>query len=121
MNIRPEIPNCPERSAPRAIVPEPFQTAVFLASGEEKVCGNVLNISTSGLYVENKARFPKESEVVLESMVWEGESRYCITLRGWVARTDEDGMGIQFADPDPAMARLLQQLVNRYKGQTSGE
>lgn len=115
------MPNCPERCAPRAIVREPFQTAVFLASGDEKVCGNVRNISTSGLYVENKARFPKESEVVLESMVWEGERRYCISLKGWVARTDNDGMGIQFADPEPAMASLLEQLVNRYMGQTTGD
>jgi len=121
MNIRPEKPDCPEACAPRAIVSEPFQAAIFLANGNEKVCGNVRNISTSGVYVENKARFPEESEVVLESMVWEGETRYCIALRGWVARTDADGMGIQFADPDPEMASLLQQLVERYMGQMIGE
>lgn len=113
--MRPAKPmTTPATRERRASLRVRVRAAVFLADGAEKVCGWVRNLSTGGMYVETKARFPDETPVVLETLVWEDETPHCLRLAGWVARTDDEGMGIQFDPPDDRTGKLLTHLVQRF-------
>ena len=98
----------------RADVRVPLRAAVYLSGGDELVRGWVRNLSQGGVFVECKARFPEETEVCLEFMVWEGETPMGVTIAGWVARTDDEGMGIQFAPATPEMVAQIGRLLTQF-------
>ncbi|MDH5527426.1 MAG: PilZ domain-containing protein [Nitrospirota bacterium] len=112
---RPERPaTTPWNREQRMDVRVPLRAAVFLTDGSEVVRGWVRNLSGGGAYVENKARFPEDTPVRIEFIVWEAESPVEVIIDGWVARTDNEGMGIQFSNLDAHMLTVVESLVAMY-------
>lgn len=115
MRLRPVKPiTTPKSREPRIKVAKPLRAALFLCNGREKVCGWVRQLNTSGMYLQNKARFPPETEVFMEALIWEGEAARQLKIKGWVAYEDNFGMGIQFDRPDPETRSLLTRFLRNY-------
>lgn len=115
MKPRPAKPiTTPATREPRTPVPAALRAALFLYNGKEKVCGWVRKLNTGGMYLQSKARFPRETEVFVETLVWEGDAARAFRVRGWVASEDPRGMGIQFAPPDPDTLAALRRVIRRF-------
>jgi PilZ domain len=99
----------------RTPVPVALRAALLLYNGKEKVCGWVRRISTGGMYLQSRARFPGETEVVVEALVWEGDSARPLRLKGWVAYEDRRGMGIQFEPPPADALADLRLVIDRFE------
>lgn len=112
---RPERPaTTPWNREQRAGVRAPLRAAVFLDDGTEVIRGWVRNLSRGGAYVENKARFPVDTAVRIEFVVWRDEGPVEVIVDGWVARTDSEGMGLQFSDIDQDMLELIDGLIQEH-------
>lgn len=96
----------------------PLRAAVFLEDGSEVVRGWVRNLSRGGAYIENKARFPDETPVRIEFVVWSDDSATEVIIDGWVARTDDEGMGLQFSDLDEPMLKVIDSLIQEHFSKT---
>jgi len=113
---RPHKPaTTPETREPRTPVPVALRAALLLYNGKEKVSGWVRRINTGGMYLQSRARFPGETEVIVAAMVWEGDSARPLQLRGWVAYEDRRGMGIQFDRPPDSVLADLKRIVARFE------
>jgi hypothetical protein len=99
----------------RTPVPVALRAALLLYNGKEKVCGWVRRISTGGMYLQSRARFPGETEVIVETLVWEGNSARPLCLKGWVAYEDRRGMGIQFEPPPEPVLDDLRRVIARFE------
>jgi hypothetical protein len=122
MKPRPLKPaTTPDTREPRTPVPSAVRAALFLYNGKEKVCGWVRKLNTGGMYLQSKARFPRETEVFIETMVWEDDTPRAFKVRGWVAYEDPRGMGIQFAPPDADTLACLRYLIGRFESATLPE
>jgi hypothetical protein len=120
MRPRPQKPvTTPETREPRTPVPGAVRAALFLYNGKEKVCGWVRVLNTGGMYLQSKARFPRDTEVVVETMVWEQDTPRAVKVRGWVAYEDSRGMGIQFSSPDASTLDCLRDLVRGFRTATA--
>jgi hypothetical protein len=104
----------PATREPRVPVPAPLRAALFLYNGKEKVCGWVRRLNTGGMYLQSKARFPRETEVFVETLVWDDDTPRAFRVRGWVATEDPRGMGIQFAPPDADTLAALRRVIHRF-------
>jgi len=121
MRLRPVKPvTTPETRERRTPVPGAVRAALFLYNGKEKVCGWVRMLNTGGMYLQSKARFPAETEVVLETMVWDDNTPHPVQVRGWVAYEDNRGMGIQFSTPDASTLARLRGLLHGFEAATAG-
>lgn len=99
----------------RTPVPVALRAALLLYNEREKVCGWVRRINTGGMYLQSRARFPRETEVIVEAMVWEGDRARPLSVRGWVAYEDPHGMGIQFDHPEPLTLAALRHVVQLFE------
>lgn len=99
----------------RTPVPVALRAALLLYNGKEKVCGWVRRISTGGMYLQSRARFPGETEVIVEALVWEGDTARPLRLKGWVAYEDRRGMGIQFERPNEGALADLRRVIDRFE------
>lgn len=116
MRPRPVKPaTTPRTREPRTPVPGAVRAALFLYNGKEKVCGWVRKLNTGGMYLQSKARFPRETEVRVETVVWEDDTPRAFTVKGWVAYEDNRGMGIQFSPPDAATLSRLRYLIRAFE------
>lgn len=112
---RPERPaTTPWNREQRAGMRAPLRAAVFLEDGSEVIRGWVRNLSRGGAYVENKARFPDNTPVRVEFVVWRKEGPVEVIIDGWVARTDDEGMGLQFSDIDKEMIGVIDALIQEH-------
>jgi hypothetical protein len=114
MKPRPMKPvTTPATREPRTPVPDAVRAALFLYNGREKVCGWVRMLNTGGMYLQSKARFPDDTEVYLETLVWEDHTPRALRVRGWVAYEDRRGMGIQFT------LSVLRHLIRHFEAATA--
>jgi hypothetical protein len=116
--VRPRPPKpvtTPATREPRTPVPVALRAALLLYNGKEKVCGWVRRINTGGMYLQSRARFPGETEVIVEALVWDGNTAHPLHLKGWVAYEDRRGMGIQFDPPTDGVLADLRRVIARFE------
>lgn len=85
-----------------------MRVTVRYLGGEELHCDVVLNLSEGGLFLRAERVLPLGMDVDLQVAIGEGEPP--IHVRGQVAWTREDGMGVRFLGlMGPRLRALLEQ------------
>lgn len=91
-----------------------LRAALFLYNGKERIGGWLRMLNTGGMYLQNKARFPRETEVYVETLVPMDGGLQALRVKGWVAYDDNHGMGIQFDTPDRETRTLIASLMSEF-------
>lgn len=115
LTYRPEKPKATPVTRDRRIHPRvPVRGHISLTSGPATVHGWVTNLSTGGLFLECGNPFPPEVECELTFTLRDEvlKEPLQILTRCWVAHANEQGMGVQFDELDPATKSELQRAVN---------
>jgi len=90
--------------------PAPRQpVTLFICRGEEmQPFGRSRDLSLSGLFLETRDRPPLGATPDI-ALVWGDGTFMCKTK---VMRHADDGIGLQFIDPDPAFLGAVQEILN---------
>lgn len=124
MRKRPFVPaSTQETRAPRIPLPdEAIRADVRSEDGRWSLHGWVRNLSLGGMYIESRQPVPHETEVSIDCVAAVGDDRIRLTLSGWVAHHDTNGMGVQL-DPesfaDPGQVQSLVRYFNRLQEKTT--
>lgn len=100
----------------RAHIRLPIRAAVSLTSLDETVWGYVRDLNTGGMYMESRAQFPPDTEVLLDALFPEGHAGTHFQTRAWVAWRDRHGMGIQFERTAPEKLLPVLRAVEKFSG-----
>lgn len=70
------------------------------------------NISVGGMRVDSDRVLPGETEIHLEALARIEDTLYRLKISGWIARSDDAGMGIQFGDVNPTTSAQIKALID---------
>ena len=96
----------------RADIDGAVRVAITSVITGDTVHGWARNLSRGGMLVECKEQLPQESRITLQALARAGDTVCRLRLKGWIARSSDTEMGIQFADPEPAMAEQIKRLLD---------
>ncbi|MDH4228307.1 MAG: hypothetical protein OEW11_00995 [Nitrospirota bacterium] len=121
MKQRPVKPvTTPDTRTPRVPLPQEGPGAAWgvAASAHDatRASGQLLSLNTEGTFIvcedANQAPFVPETYISLTVRVEEaGGGERSFEVRGWVVYTLEEGMAIQFDEPDPATLKAIRATV----------
>ncbi len=97
----------------RAEVAEGVRASLVHLETNDRVSGWVRNMSLGGLYLESEQHYQVGDPVQVEALVRDGDSVHTLKASGWVARVDENGMGVQLAVLQPDAAATLERLIHK--------
>jgi hypothetical protein len=90
----------------------PFQTRVrFIIQGEELPSSDSKDLSLTGVYFFTALRPEKGVTGQVEITLGLGLHPLALSLKGVVARADENGIGVRFLEMDPASFVHLKNLL----------
>lgn len=85
------------------------------------ISGWARNISSGGLFIETRKRFPVDANCTVSIPVRDNDVVHTIHAQGRIAHHQQDGMGVQFGDmPDGDRDILNQLLTGRIRGTADG-
>ncbi len=76
---------------------------------DKKEKGNIVNISTSGCFVENPSRFPSvgEETILFLALAEQGTAPCEFTIKGQIIRVEEKGFAIEYMNLEEKMKKQL--------------
>lgn len=108
----------PATREPRHRVPVPVKTVLSRLNGGEPADGWLILVNTSGAFVQTRTRFKQDEAIGLQATLPTDFSQRNITVNGWIAYDDGQGVGIQFDRPDQAALAAIRQIIDMVTGST---